>query len=45
MKLLKIMMMGVFLAGTPVLLTACEDETVFEENMEEAGDEIENATD
>tara|TARA_R100001143_G_C3237250_1_gene77448 strand:- start:128 stop:265 length:138 start_codon:yes stop_codon:yes gene_type:complete len=45
MKLLKMMMMGVFLAGTPVLLTACEDETQLEESMEEAGDEIENATD
>jgi hypothetical protein len=38
-------MIGLFLASTPLLLSACEQESALEENMEEAGDEIEEATD
>lgn len=44
MKILKIMMIGMFLASTPTLLTACEDESALEEGVEEIGDEIDDAT-
>lgn len=44
MKILKIMMIGMFLASTPILLTACEDESALEEGVEEIGDEIDDAT-
>lgn len=44
MKVLKIILMGFFLTATPLMLTACEDESALEEGVEEVGDEIDDAT-
>jgi hypothetical protein len=43
MNLLKVLFMGVFLFSTPMLLTACEDESALEEGAEEISDEIDDA--
>jgi len=43
MKLLKILLLGAFFASTPLILTACEQESQLEEGVEEVGDEIDDA--
>jgi hypothetical protein len=45
MNILKLMMLGLFMVSTPLMLSACEQESQLEESVEEAGDEIEEATD
>jgi hypothetical protein len=44
MKLIKLMLLGVFLAATPLLMMACEQESDLEEGIEEIEDEIDDAT-
>lgn len=51
MKIFKLILMGVFLASTPVLVTACEQDSALEnaaedidEGIEEVQDEIDDAT-
>lgn len=44
MKILKIFMLGIFLASTPMILTACDDNSSLEEGAEEISDEIDDAT-
>ena len=44
MKYFKFLMMGVALAGTPLMLTACEEKSALEEAAEEVEDEIDDAT-
>lgn len=44
MKIIKVFLMAIFLASTPLLLTACEDESSLEEAAEEISDEIDDAT-
>ena len=44
MKILKIFIMGLFLASTPMMLSACEQQSDLEEGIEEIGDEIDDAT-
>ncbi len=44
MKSLKILLAALFLATTPFIITACEQEGPVEESMEEVGDDIDDAT-
>ena len=44
MKAIKLFMLGLFLVGTPLFMTACEQESSLEEGIEEVGDEIDDAT-
>ena len=44
MKLLKLLLLGVFLTSAPMALSACEQESELEEGVEEIGDEVDDAT-
>lgn len=44
MNILKLAMLGLFMFSTPFVLAACEQESSFEEGVEEVEDEIDDAT-
>lgn len=44
MKLIKLAIVGICLASTPALITACDQNNSLEEGVEEIADEIDDAT-
>lgn len=44
MQYLKMLLLGLAFVSTPLVLSACEDESALEEGVEEVGDEIDDAT-
>lgn len=44
MKLLHLIMAGLFLFSAPLLLSACKEESPVEEAVEEVQDEVDDAT-
>ena len=44
MRLFKIFLMGIALASTPLVISACDENTTLEEGAEEVADEVDDAT-
>ncbi|MDF2368223.1 hypothetical protein [Sneathiella sp.] len=44
MRVLKTMLVGLFIVSAPLVLTACEDENPVGEAVEEVTDELDDAT-
>jgi hypothetical protein len=44
MKILKMMLMGILIVSAPLALVACEEENALGEAVEEAADELDDAT-
>lgn len=44
MKALNLVLLAAFLIGTPLMITACEQQSPLEEAAEEVSDEVDDAT-